>query len=32
MSQISNQVTNNNLDYLIDPTFINANRLSFIIF
>ena len=27
MSQISNQVANNNLNYLIDPTFSNFNRL-----
>ena len=27
MSQMSNQVANNNLNYLIDPTFSNVNRL-----
>ena len=27
MSQMSNQVANNNLNYLIDPTFSNFNRL-----
>ena len=27
MSQMSNQNNNNNLDYLIDPTFSNVNRL-----
>ena len=27
MSQISNQARNNNLHYLIDPTFRNVNRL-----
>ena len=27
MSQISNQTANNNLNYLIDPTFGNVNRL-----
>ena len=27
MSQMSNQTANNNLNYLIDPTFSNANRL-----
>ena len=27
MSQISNQTANNNLNYLIDPTFSNVNRL-----
>ena len=27
MSQMSNQVANNNLTYLIDPTFSNVNRL-----
>ena len=27
MSQMSNQNKNNNLNYLIDPTFINVNRL-----
>ena len=26
-SEISNQITNNNLNYLIDPTFNNVNRL-----
>ena len=26
-SEISNQITNNNLNYLIDPTFNNLNRL-----
>ena len=25
---MSNQTKNNNLDYLIDPTFTNANRLQ----
>ena len=27
MPQISNQNKNNNLNYLIDPTFSNVNRL-----
>ena len=27
MSQMSNQNKNNNLNYLIDPTFSNVNRL-----
>ena len=27
MSQMSNQIKNNNLNYLIDPTFSNVNRL-----
>ena len=27
MSQMSNQNINNNLNYLIDPTFSNVNRL-----
>ena len=27
MSQMSNQNENNNLNYLIDPTFSNVNRL-----
>ena len=27
MSQITNQNRNNNLNYLIDPTFTNVNRL-----
>ena len=27
MSQMSNQVANNNLNYLIDPTFSNVSRL-----
>ena len=27
MSQISNEAKNNNLKYLIDPTFRNVNRL-----
>ena len=27
MSQISNQNKNNNLSYLLDPTFSNVNRL-----
>ena len=27
MSQMSNQAKNNNLNYLIDPTFSNVNRL-----
>ena len=26
-SEMSNQTKNNNLDYLIYPTFVNANRL-----
>ena len=26
MSQLSNQTANNNLNYLIDPTFSNVNR------
>ena len=26
-SEMSNQAVNNNLNYLIDPTFINVNRL-----
>ena len=29
MSQMSNQNKNNNLNYLIDPTFGNVNRLFF---
>ena len=29
MSQMSNQTANNNLNYLIDPTFSNVNVLSF---
>ena len=27
MSQMSSQVANNNLNYLMDPTFSNVNRL-----
>ena len=27
MSQMSNQNKNNNLNYLIDPTFSNVNRI-----
>ena len=27
MSQMPNQTKNNNLNYLIDPTFSNVNRL-----
>ena len=30
-SEMSNQTKNNNLNYLIDPTFTNVNRLCFII-
>ena len=32
MSQISNQTANNNLNYLIDPTFSKVNRLFVLIF
>ena len=32
MSQMSNQNKNNNLNYLIDPTFSNVNRLSVLSF
>ena len=28
-SEMSNQTKNNNLNYLIDPTFINVNRIFF---
>ena len=31
-SEISNQTKNNNLNYLIDPTFIKATRLTFLSF
>ena len=31
-SEMSNQTKNNNLDYLIDPTFTNVNRLFVLLF
>ena len=31
-SEMSNQTINNNLNYLIDPTFTNVNRLSVLSF
>ena len=31
-SEISNQDENNNLNYLIDPTFVNVNRLFVLAF
>ena len=31
-SEISNQTINNNLNYLIDPTFTNVNRLSVLLY
>ena len=31
-SEMSNQTKNNNLDYLIDPTFTNVNRLFVLTF
>ena len=32
MSQMNNQNKNNNLNYLIDPTFSNVNRLFILSF
>ena len=31
-SEMSNQTKNNNLNYLVDPTFANVNRLFFLSF